>query len=100
MTFRSCNDFLPISNMSNIFCAWAPFPFEIYFLGSENTCYEYKTPSGYDAAFISPLNIYTHNTGLVPGGTGGYYARWARGHYTIQSYVLWQESLINQGLML
>ena len=32
-----------------------------------------------------------------PGRTGGYYDRWARGHYKIQCYALWQESLINQG---
>ena len=28
--------------------------------------------------FISPPNIYMSNTGLVPGSTGGYTARWCQ----------------------
>ena len=35
------------------------------------------------SCFISPPNIHMTNTGLVPGRTGGYYARRARGHYEI-----------------
>ena len=37
------------------------------------------------ADFISPPNVYITNTWLVPGITGGYTARWARGHYKIHS---------------
>ena len=29
-------------------------------------------------SFISPPNIYMTNIGLVPGRTGGYYARWCQ----------------------
>ena len=28
--------------------------------------------------FISPPNVYMSNTGLVPGSTGGYTARWCQ----------------------
>ena len=32
----------------------------------------------FDGAFISPPNVYMTNTGLVPGSTGGYTARWCQ----------------------
>ena len=31
-----------------------------------------------DIGFISPPNVYMSNTGLVPGSTGGYTARWCQ----------------------